>query len=317
MTQHPWPEPSAPPTVPTSPAPSYPPSVSGAPPWPPPGHPPPPPSYPPPAYFAPPRAYPPYAPVPFAYAPPSPPPRLLDEEVRAGLTRTGHWFWVGLAQYFLPVLAMVAVGLVIGVARLPRGPVMVEAYGALAGCLALGMVWLSGRGLAEQYGGWRRAFGFCLPQPRHAKTALGWLGIQIGARMGLLVVLGTVAPALQAHGGNTEGTSDLPAFGLLLAGVSAVVLAPVMEELAFRGIVLRGLMRRMPFWPAALLSSLMFASLHAPGAAHLAGIPLLVSMMLVFGLLQCVLVRRSGTLAPAIAVHGAMNLVVLVLAAGS
>jgi membrane protease YdiL (CAAX protease family) len=73
-------------------------------------------------------------------------------------------------------------------------------------------------------------------------------------------------------------------------------------------------MRRFSFWPAALVSSLCFAGLHVFGAAHAAGIPLLLSMMLVFGLLQCVLVRRSGRIGPAIGVHATMNLLVMVLA---
>ena len=38
---------------------------------------------------------------------------------------------------------------------------------------------------------------------------------------------------------------------------------PVVEELLFRGLVLRGLMLRLGFWPAALLSSAVFGLLHA------------------------------------------------------
>ncbi len=43
---------------------------------------------------------------------------------------------------------------------------------------------------------------------------------------------------------------------------AVVVLAPLGEELLFRGLLLRGLVRRIRFWPAAVVSSLLFAAAH-------------------------------------------------------
>ena len=48
---------------------------------------------------------------------------------------------------------------------------------------------------------------------------------------------------------------------LAMAGVLAVICAPIAEEVFFRGFVFGGL-TRWGFWPAALLSSLLFAGVH-------------------------------------------------------
>lgn len=45
--------------------------------------------------------------------------------------------------------------------------------------------------------------------------------------------------------------------------VSLVVLAPLGEELLFRALMLRGLVRRLAFVPAALVSAVAFAGVHA------------------------------------------------------
>jgi len=87
-----------------------------------------------------------------------------------------------------------------------------------------------------------------------------------------------------------------------------------MEEIAFRGLMLRAMMRRLGYWPAAGLSSLVFALLHAPAVPDLQSAIVLVLVIYVFGLLQCQLVRRRVRLAPAAGVHASINLVTLVAA---
>jgi len=60
--------------------------------------------------------------------------------------------------------------------------------------------------------------------------------------------------------GSPLGTS---AVGAGLVVFSIVVLAPLGEELLFRGVMLRGLVRRFPFWPSAVLSGIVFGACHA------------------------------------------------------
>jgi uncharacterized protein len=239
---------------------------------------------------------------------------VLDEEVQAGLGVQAPWRRAAIAQPLIPIGVVLVVGTLIAVSGLPSGDTAGSAYTLVAGLLALGGTVLAARPVAHVYGGWRQAFGFDLPTRQDRGTVLRWLGIQVGSRFALLIALTSISPSLSDnHGGNTESLAGLPVPALVVAGLAAVVVAPVAEELAFRGVLLRALMRRLGFWPAALVSSALFAVLHAGGVSHVAAIPLLVVVILLFGLLQCVLVRRTGRLGPAIAVHGLMNLLVLAL----
>jgi membrane protease YdiL (CAAX protease family) len=237
---------------------------------------------------------------------------VLDEEVLSTKDVPAPWRRAAIAQPLIPIGVVLVLALVVGVAGLPTSDTASGVYTLLAGLAAGACTVLVGRPVARAYGGWRAAFGFDLPRRGDLRTVLRWLGVQVASRLGLLVVLTAVSPSLsESHGGNTEDLPNLPPVALVLAGVAAVLLAPVAEELAFRGVLLRALMRRLPFWPAALISSALFAVLHAGGVSHVAAIPLLVVVILLFGVLQCVLVRRTGRLGPAIGVHGLMNLLVL------
>jgi membrane protease YdiL (CAAX protease family) len=76
-------------------------------------------------------------------------------------------------------------------------------------------------------------------------------------------------------------------------------------------------MRRMSFWPAALASSLLFALLHLSWATSVAAVPSVLLTVMLFAVLQCLLVRRTGRLGPAMAVHGVLNLVATGVALGA
>jgi membrane protease YdiL (CAAX protease family) len=234
--------------------------------------------------------------------------------VQAGLAVPAPWRRAGIAQPLIPIAVVLVLGTLIAVGGLPDGDTAGSVYTLFAGLAALALTVLVGRPVARAYGGWRQAVGFDLPGRGDRGTVLRWLGLQVGSRFALLVVLTTISPSLSDnHGGNTEDLAGLPVPALVLAGVAAVLLAPVAEELAFRGLLLRALMRRLRFWPAALVSSALFAVLHAGGVSHVAAIPLLVVVIFLFAVLQCLLVRRTGRLGPAIAVHALMNLLVLSL----
>lgn len=86
--------------------------------------------------------------------------------------------------------------------------------------------------------------------------------------------------------------------------IAVVVIAPVIEELFFRGLVLRSLERRFGTAWAVAGSSLAF------GAAHLQLVqfPALAAAGVVFGLLAV----RSGRLGPGIVAHGAFNAVAVI-----
>jgi membrane protease YdiL (CAAX protease family) len=96
--------------------------------------------------------------------------------------------------------------------------------------------------------------------------------------------------------------------GLLLAIVGTTILAPVAEELVFRGMLLQSLVKtRLGFWGAALLTSLPFAAIHIQmygGILESAGI--------VFtGLVLALALRQTGSLWASIVLHVAVNSVAL------
>ena len=92
--------------------------------------------------------------------------------------------------------------------------------------------------------------------------------------------------------------ADDPLGVVLIIGI-AVVGAPLIEELFFRGFLLRGLERRIGATPALLVSSLIFAGVHLQGLQFPA--------LFLFGLLAGWLTQRSGRLGPAWAAHVGFN----------
>lgn len=94
-------------------------------------------------------------------------------------------------------------------------------------------------------------------------------------------------------------------FLLLLA--QAAILAPIMEELVFRGTffpAIARVARRVP--TGVVLSSFLFAAIHPQGVA---GWP----PLFVVGAMAALLAYQRGSLVPAIAMHAAHNLAVMLL----
>jgi membrane protease YdiL (CAAX protease family) len=87
------------------------------------------------------------------------------------------------------------------------------------------------------------------------------IGIIIGA--GAILVAGSaIDPAVEDRLEDVEEIGTVP-WQVVLMVLALVVLAPLGEELLFRGLLLRALVRRMRFWPAAIISSVVFAAAHA------------------------------------------------------
>ena len=92
----------------------------------------------------------------------------------------------------------------------------------------------------------------------------------------------------------------------VLAVVMIVGLAPIAEELFFRGVALNAWAREYGVRRAIVLSALLFALIHASLAAF---VPIFV-----LGLALAVIYRRSGNLASSIALHATFNGISVLLA---
>lgn len=217
----------------------------------------------------------------------------------------------------IPAVAVLVIGLVIPLVviglDLPRHGDVRAAYGFIGELVFAGIVIAVALPVVRRMGGWMPAIGLDPPRAGDAGTVVKWSFAQFGARLCVGIVLVSVAPHIHPVG-NAAGVDKLQTTGRVLVLLSAVVVAPVMEEIAFRGLMLRAMMRRLDYWPAAGLSSLVFALLHAPSVPDLQSALVIVLAIYVFGLIQCQLVRRHARLAPAVAVHAATNLVTLLIA---
>lgn len=94
--------------------------------------------------------------------------------------------------------------------------------------------------------------------------------------------------------------------GSVAAVLAVCVMAPLLEEMLFRGIVLRGFLQRYARWQAIFLSALLF------GAAHMNIYQFVVGFAM--GCVLGWLYERTRSLIPCIVLHAAYNGATLLLA---
>ncbi|HET9250181.1 MAG TPA: CPBP family intramembrane glutamic endopeptidase [Actinomycetota bacterium] len=174
--------------------------------------------------------------------------------------------------------------------------------------------------LQVKHAGWLRVMG--LPQRGAWRKEIG-AGVLFG--LGLypvmvIVVGGLLTVLLQAISGEHVEAPEqvgehLPAIGTAITIVYAIVIAPIGEELFFRGVLFRSLRDRHGFWVGALGSSVGFGLIHfIPGSAIDAA--LLMIVMFFTGLALCFIYERRGTIVVPIATHVTFNVIGIVLIFG-
>lgn len=98
------------------------------------------------------------------------------------------------------------------------------------------------------------------------------------------------------------GVFFIPAVFML--GVGMVVVAPVVEEITFRGLLFRGFRQRWPMPPAAFLSGFVFAAFHLSAFTLL---PLTLT-----GIAVAWAYERTGSIWAAILPHAGLNALVFI-----
>jgi uncharacterized protein len=129
-------------------------------------------------------------------------------------------------------------------------------------------------------------------------AALGLLCFYVFAAAYAALVQPDVEQSVTRDLGADEGT-----FGLILAGVMVVVVAPAAEEFFFRGFFYKALRSRLALLPAAAVDGAVFGLLHFEGEDALALLPPLA----VLGMIFCLVYERTGSLYPVIALHALNN----------
>jgi membrane protease YdiL (CAAX protease family)/lipoprotein-anchoring transpeptidase ErfK/SrfK len=143
---------------------------------------------------------------------------------------------------------------------------------------------------------------------RFKPSAFGWALLMLFAYYvfaGLFSSL--VLEPKQDDVGGELGVGDENLLIAVAAVVEIAVLAPISEEIFFRGFFFSGLRSKFSLWPAAIISGLVFGSVHVTTGAT-AAIPLAV-----LGVGLAWLYDRTGSLWPCIGVHVFNNALALAL----
>lgn len=98
----------------------------------------------------------------------------------------------------------------------------------------------------------------------------------------------------------TAGLIDSGRRGLIADLILAAVIAPVFEEIAFRGFLFTSLRNRIGPWAAALISTSIFAGLHSYSWMGLLSVA-------IFGLVMCWVFQKTRSLWPCIIFHAIGN----------
>lgn len=217
------------------------------------------------------------------------------------------WWAAGVFLAVPSLVAMVAeptlAALLLG-GELPdgKGAFRAMAWGAFIGllCVLPAIRGIAPSRLAGDRASWLAA-SWRVPA---AWACLMGIGMAIGAWHGHF---GSGGETLQTRTVDMLTTGGVQTYGPLATLLLIALLVPVLEEVVFRGLLLGGLSRYISFGWANLLQATAFALIHDD--------PPRFVFYLSLGLLGGWLVKRTGALAPAIALHALNNALAFALKA--
>lgn len=223
--------------------------------------------------------------------------RIVDNEVRAAVSSLEDRSWLLLAIAVLPVPLTSA--FFIGHSIATGTPS--DAYGLPMAYLLYGLasVVIVG-GLYVLLSPDERAAVFRLSRP--SRTELGWAVVGFAVGLGVYEVTSRVSAALgYEFQGLSYSLSDPTTVAIVILG--AVIIAPITEEILYRGLILGVLLSRgFGVVSAIVTMTVIFALIHLPNFG-VAG-TLFIS---VWGLLPAILRLRFDDLSGAIMMHGLNN----------
>jgi membrane protease YdiL (CAAX protease family) len=243
-----------------------------------------------------------------AYVHPGPPPELPERPeglppLRTGADRWKPWTaWVALAASLtVPlVLGIVAALFVVAaggdVEELPPGVLIGLTFAQDIGFIVVPLLlatWLVSRPTAMDFG---------LRKPHRMWLAIGLL---FAVYIGFIVLSGIWVEALGIEQEDTLpdelGVKD-STVNLVLVLILVTVMAPVAEELLFRGYVYRALRNWRGVWPAAIISGALFGGIHMGSSPIGFIVPLAI-----LGVGLALLYHWTGSLYLPVALHALNN----------
>jgi len=162
---------------------------------------------------------------------------------------------------------------------------------------------------AKGRGSLRLDFGLVWPSERLATgTAMAWVAAGMAVSVvaqALLAPISALADLDEPAQQVSQSLESASGVGRLLFALTVVCVAPPVEELLFRGGLLRGLQRRWKAPVAVFASATIFSMIHVvgdPGAVYV------VPGVMLLGLVAGFLAVRDGNLARATLLHVGFNL---------
>jgi membrane protease YdiL (CAAX protease family) len=212
----------------------------------------------------------------------------------------------------IAVLAASLLGARVLTANLLRFDLPIVVYVVILACVAYGpSVWWARYATARWGSGDRRTdLGLRLRWSDAGWGPVVWLAA-LGGQIAMVAVVTVLHIPLT---GNVDDLRDvdLDRTYLVSQAIVAVVAAPIVEEIVFRGMILRGFLSRLPWVAAVVAQGLLFGFAHvgtADGAGNVGLALVLGAVGVVFGG-AAYLLRRIG---PTIIAHAIFNGVVLLI----
>lgn len=173
------------------------------------------------------------------------------------------------------------------------------------GLIVLG-VWL----LLRKKGQTFKDVGLSKPRLSDAGKALLAYGCYIVLFIIISYVAKIIAPSLNLEQEQQLGfEANKGILSLILAGISLVILPPIVEEILCRGYLFTGLRTRMKFIPAAVITSLVFAAAHLQFGSDAPLLWVAAIDTFVLSLVLVYLREKTGRLAAPMFLHAYKNLV--------
>lgn len=233
--------------------------------------------------------------------------------------RWGGWEAIGVFFVGNLVIAQVVVGtIVLGVMGVGSGqpieglPQIVATVAADVAFLGAMLVWLTWKARD-----WRRLVGIAFGAKGARDAAVGFgLGALLYVAVGVVVAVPLLSIFRLLFGSNVAAPEQIPG-GLsinakLLTAFLALVLAPITEELFYRGIFYRSLRDRHGVLIGAVVSAVLFGASHVVDAPW-RDVVFLQTLMVFTGVGLALIYERRANLVADIAAHVAFNVIGIVI----